>query len=150
MITTTTATLLCKAQAIQIREAALASRINAREQQIPLLFLANHNQDASSSSTIPYGLDKKAIISDLTTERPQWILSAYGPGRQAPAQLFGGPLREQSFEEMRLAHYMGMAAGNPQQAVRKIWKMYSYLFILSRSKKQKSCTRQRSNKFRRH
>jgi nucleoporin NUP42 len=67
---------------------------------------------------LPYGLDKGAILTDLTTEQPQWILSAYGPGRAAPAQLFGGA-REQSFEEMRLLHYISMAAGNPQQAVRK-------------------------------
>lgn len=26
-------------------------------------------------------------------------------------------MREQSFEEMRLLHYMAVAAGNPQQAV---------------------------------
>ncbi|RDW73771.1 hypothetical protein BP5796_07213 [Coleophoma crateriformis] len=72
---------------------------------------------ATGPTTKPYRLDKDAIIVDLSTERPQWILSAYGPGFQAPEQLFGGPLREQSFEEMRLLHYMGQAAGNPQQAV---------------------------------
>ncbi|RQM08310.1 hypothetical protein DH86_00003812, partial [Scytalidium sp. 3C] len=66
---------------------------------------------------LPYGLDKDAIITDLTTERPQWILSAYGPGRMAPAQLFGGPLREQSFEEMRLLYHLGLSSGNPQQAI---------------------------------
>ncbi|CZR57536.1 uncharacterized protein PAC_07425 [Phialocephala subalpina] len=72
---------------------------------------------SSSNQTLPYQLDKNAILTDLTNERPQWILSAYGPGRFAPAQLFGGPLREQSFEEMRLLHYVGLAAGNPQQVV---------------------------------
>lgn len=72
----------------------------------------------SAARNTPYSLDKDAIIADLSTERPQWILSAYGPGRQAPAQLFGGPLREQSFEEMRLMHYMALASGNAQQAVR--------------------------------
>ncbi|KAH8590894.1 hypothetical protein B0O99DRAFT_460702, partial [Bisporella sp. PMI_857] len=41
-------------------------------------------------------LDKSSIITDLTSERPQWILSAYGPGRQAPGQLFGGSVREQT------------------------------------------------------
>lgn len=61
-------------------------------------------------------LDKAGMLADLTTEVPQWILSAYGPGRYAPTQLFGG-LREQSFEEMRLRHYMAVAAGNPQAAV---------------------------------
>jgi nucleoporin NUP42 len=64
-----------------------------------------------------YGLDRDAIIADLTNEVPQWIFSAYGPGRQAPAQLFGGPIREQSFEEMRMHFYLGLATGNPQQAV---------------------------------
>ncbi|KAF8866203.1 hypothetical protein BDZ45DRAFT_720346 [Acephala macrosclerotiorum] len=79
----------------------------------------NSYQSGSSSSnqTLPYQLDKNAILTDLTNERPQWILSAYGPGRFAPAQLFGGLPREQSFEEMRLLHYMGLAAGNPQQVV---------------------------------
>src|SRR4051812_47956524 len=43
---------------------------------------------ASPAREIPYSLDKKAIEVDLTSEKPQWILSAYGPGRYAPAQLF--------------------------------------------------------------
>lgn len=73
--------------------------------------------EIASIRTSPYSLDKTAIITDLSSERPQWILSAYGPGRNAPAQLFGGPLREQSFEEMRLMHYMALASGTPQQAV---------------------------------
>ncbi|KAI9743244.1 MAG: hypothetical protein M1818_003090 [Claussenomyces sp. TS43310] len=68
---------------------------------------------------LPYSLSKEAIVADLSTERPQWILSAYGPGIRAPAQLFGGPLREQSFEEMRLHHYMGAASGNPAQAIQE-------------------------------
>ncbi|KUJ14751.1 uncharacterized protein LY89DRAFT_686413 [Mollisia scopiformis] len=81
----------------------------------------NNYQSGSSSSNrgLPYTLDKNAILTDLTTERPQWILSAYGPGRHAPAQLFGGLPREQSFEEMRLLHYMGLASGNPQQVVQE-------------------------------
>ena len=66
---------------------------------------------------VPFSLDKKTIIEDLTTDRPQWILSAYGPGRHAPEQLFTGA-REQSFEEMRLLHYMAAASGNAQPAVR--------------------------------
>ena len=79
--------------------------------------LSDHWSSASSSQTRPYMLDRDTIVTDLSTERPQWILSAYGPGRQAPAQLFGGPLREKSFEEMRLLHYFGQASGNAQQAV---------------------------------
>lgn len=69
------------------------------------------------SQTPAYSLNKDIIIADLSTERPQWILSAYGPGSKAPAQLFGGPVREQSFEEMRLHHYKGVASGNPGLAV---------------------------------
>lgn len=60
----------------------------------------------------------------MTSEKPQWILSAYGPGRYAPAQLFGGPMREHSFEEMRLLHYMAVAEGNPQQAVQEAEKLW--------------------------
>ncbi|KAK0101541.1 hypothetical protein ONS95_006708 [Cadophora gregata] len=80
---------------------------------------------ASPSRELPYSLDKKTIQVDLTSEKPQWILSAYGPGRHAPAQLFGGPMREHSFEEMRLLHYMAVAEGNPQQAVQaaeRLWQ----------------------------
>jgi nucleoporin NUP42 len=53
----------------------------------------------------------------LKSEAPQWILSAYAPGRDAPEQLFGGYPREQSFEEMRLHYLTGKAAGTEQQAV---------------------------------
>ncbi|TKW55268.1 Nucleoporin AMO1 [Colletotrichum tanaceti] len=72
------------------------------------------------SDVLPFQLSRDAIEKDLTSEAPQWILSAYGPGRDAPEQLFGGPMREQSFEEMRLLHLMATAAGNPQQAVRHL------------------------------
>ncbi|TVY46655.1 Nucleoporin [Lachnellula occidentalis] len=75
-------------------------------------------------SSVPFSLDKAQIVTDLSSEKPQWILSAYGPGRQAPAQLFGGPMREQSFEEMRLLHYMAVASGNPQQAVQEAEKLF--------------------------
>ncbi|KAI9868396.1 MAG: hypothetical protein M1813_005839 [Trichoglossum hirsutum] len=64
-------------------------------------------------SELPYGLNKDLIIADLTRERPQWILSAYGPTREVPAQLMGGYPREQSFEEMRLLHCQAAASGNP-------------------------------------
>ena len=66
-----------------------------------------------------YHLNKDAIIADLKTERPQWPFSAYGPGRDAPRQLFGGFLQEQSMEEMRLLHYHAQASGNVQQVVSK-------------------------------
>ena len=54
----------------------------------------------------------------MTKELPQWILSAYGPGRAAivPRQLFGGLPRELSFEELRLRQYELVAGGKQQQA----------------------------------
>jgi len=48
-----------------------------------------------------------------------WILSAYGPGRLTPLQLFGGHPREQSFEELRLRHYELAATGKQQQAIQE-------------------------------
>ncbi|CAD6564651.1 MAG: hypothetical protein ASARMPRED_005618 [Alectoria sarmentosa] len=68
---------------------------------------------------LPYKLDKASITNDLSKERPQWILSAYGPGRDAPLQLFGGHPREQSFEELRVRHYELAAQGNQQQAIQE-------------------------------
>lgn len=68
---------------------------------------------APSSFTI----SKETIQKDLTNELPQWILSSYSGGRDTPEQLFGGPIREQSFEEMKLHHVLAEAAGNPQKAV---------------------------------
>lgn len=65
-----------------------------------------------------YSISPDVIEKDLTTEAPQWILSAYAPGRDAPDQLFGGYPREQSFEELRLHYLVGKASGNEQQAVR--------------------------------
>ena len=64
-----------------------------------------------------YKLDKKRIISDLTTEKPEWVLSSYGPERELPIQLFGGEPREKSFEELRLRHYELAAKGDQQQAI---------------------------------
>ncbi|KAI9676909.1 MAG: hypothetical protein M1817_006748 [Caeruleum heppii] len=64
-----------------------------------------------------FSINKDAIVIDLSKERPQWILSAYGPGREPPTQLFGGPVRERSFEEMRVRHYLAVAANNPQEAI---------------------------------
>ena len=67
---------------------------------------------------LPYNLSRDALEKDLTTEQPQWILSAYGPGRDAPAQLFGGSPREQSFEEIRLVFEQSKSTGTQQNAVR--------------------------------
>ncbi|MCJ1466517.1 hypothetical protein MMC07_005137 [Pseudocyphellaria aurata] len=66
------------------------------------------------------------ITTDLGKERPQWILSAYGPGgKEAPIQLFGGPIREQSFEELRARHYELAASGNQQQAIQEAQRLVS-------------------------
>ncbi|OJD13640.1 hypothetical protein AJ78_05921 [Emergomyces pasteurianus Ep9510] len=74
-----------------------------------------------------YALNPDDIKADLTPGkgRPQWIFSCYGPGKNAPIQLFGGPQREQSFEEMRALHYAAAAAGNAQQAVQDAMKLYA-------------------------
>ncbi|KAH8904504.1 hypothetical protein BR93DRAFT_952443 [Coniochaeta sp. PMI_546] len=68
----------------------------------------------------PYNLAKDVMQRDLAEERPAWILSAYGPGRDAPEQLFGGYPREQSPEEIRLHYMQGLMAGNPQAAINEI------------------------------
>lgn len=72
-------------------------------------------QPAAQSSQ--FSLSKDTIQKDLAEERPSWILSAYGPGRDAPEQLWGGYPIEQSFEEIRLHYMMGEASGNAQGAV---------------------------------
>ncbi|KAK1461618.1 hypothetical protein CMEL01_14572 [Colletotrichum melonis] len=82
------------------------------------------NRGGNNNDGLPYALSKETIEKDLTSEAPQWILSAYGPGRDAPEQLFGGNLREQSFEEMRLVHMMAEASGNPQQALNQAQELY--------------------------
>ena len=73
----------------------------------------------ATNTELPYHISHEAIEKDLTIEIPQWILSAYGPGKDAPDQLFGGYPREQSVEEIRLHYMQGKAAGNEQQAVSK-------------------------------
>ncbi|KAL1847002.1 hypothetical protein Daus18300_014079 [Diaporthe australafricana] len=67
-----------------------------------------------------FSLSKDTIQKDLAEERPSWLLSAYGPGRDAPEQLWGGYPIEQSFEEIRLHYMMGEASGNPQGALSEI------------------------------
>ena len=67
----------------------------------------------------PYALDEDVIRTDLTTERPIWILSSYGPGKNAPAQLFGGLPRERSFEEMRWLHYDALNQNRLQDALQE-------------------------------
>lgn len=67
------------------------------------------------------------IKSDLTAGqgRPIWVFSCFGPGRNAPRQLFGGPQRELSFEELRLRHYEAAASGNPGPAIQEAETLYS-------------------------
>ncbi|KAL3468505.1 hypothetical protein BJX64DRAFT_295742 [Aspergillus heterothallicus] len=57
--------------------------------------------------------------------RPDWLFSCYGPGRNAPKQLFGGPQRELSFEELRLRHYEAAAGGNPGPAIQEAESLYN-------------------------
>ncbi|KNG80835.1 hypothetical protein ANOM_011217 [Aspergillus nomiae NRRL 13137] len=74
-----------------------------------------------------YGVTADDIKIDLTAGkgRPEWVFSCYGPGKNAPKQLFGGVQREQSFEELRLRHYEAAAAGNAEQAVQEAQALYA-------------------------
>ncbi|KAI1763241.1 hypothetical protein GGR53DRAFT_373859 [Hypoxylon sp. FL1150] len=69
----------------------------------------------------PYKLTKDIIKLDLADDRPRWILSSYGPGKDAPEQLFGGYPREQSLEEVMM--YI-RASGNEQQAMSEVTGLY--------------------------
>ncbi|KAI0593962.1 hypothetical protein F4775DRAFT_575584 [Biscogniauxia sp. FL1348] len=69
----------------------------------------------------PYKITKEGIKVDLADERPTWILSCYGPGRDAPEQLFGGYPREQSLEEV-MVYIRG--SGNQQQAMAEVTALY--------------------------
>ncbi|KAK4233630.1 hypothetical protein C8A03DRAFT_38652 [Achaetomium macrosporum] len=85
----------------------------------------NQGTGARAADTPPYpGLTVDAIQRDLSNELPQWILSCYGPGRDAPEQLWGGYPREQSPEEIRMHFMMGQMAGNPQGALNDIEALY--------------------------
>ena len=66
-----------------------------------------------------YKLEKDRVKKDLTEDRPRYILSAYGPEKDLPIQLFGGYPREQSFEELRLRHYELAFQGSQQQAIQE-------------------------------
>lgn len=69
---------------------------------------------------LSYGVTAAILEEDLAKERPMWLMSAYGPGKLPPVQLFGGSQIEQSPEEIRTLHYINMASGNPQQSVRHL------------------------------
>ncbi|KAK8046900.1 hypothetical protein PG996_014964 [Apiospora saccharicola] len=83
--------------------------------------LSSGGGGGSTNITNKYKITKDAIKTDLADERPTWIMSAYGPGKDAPDQLFGGYPREQSFEELRL-HVTTSA--NPQQALQEVNTLY--------------------------
>ncbi|KAI3339510.1 hypothetical protein F4824DRAFT_455594 [Ustulina deusta] len=72
--------------------------------------------------TTPYKITKDMIRTDLANERPTWILSCYGPGKEAPEQLFGGYPREQSLEEV-MVYIRGSA--NPQQAISEVTALHN-------------------------
>ncbi|RSM20902.1 hypothetical protein CDV31_000273 [Fusarium ambrosium] len=87
----------------------------------------NRNQTSNRFGALGGGTNSiaDAIERDLANEAPQWILSAYAPGRDAPGQLFGGYPREQSFEELRLHYVMGKASGNEQQALNQAQELWT-------------------------
>ncbi|CAH0026291.1 unnamed protein product [Clonostachys rhizophaga] len=82
------------------------------------------NVSGNQNALDKYKISVETIEADLTTDTPQWILSAYAPGKDPPEQLFGGFPREQSFEEMRFHFYQARAAGNEQQALNQAQELY--------------------------
>ena len=64
-----------------------------------------------------YGVTQETIETDLRLERPQWLMSCYGPGKDPAVQLLGGYPLEQSFEEVRAEHYLAITAGDSQAGV---------------------------------
>ncbi|KAL2125592.1 hypothetical protein VTJ04DRAFT_1957 [Mycothermus thermophilus] len=82
------------------------------------------NRNAAQDAPAYPGLTAEGIERDLRYELPQWILSCYSPGKDAPEQLWGGYPREQSFEEIRLHFMLGAMAGNPQGALADIQNLY--------------------------
>lgn len=77
-------------------------------------FSSSRGSRQASENT--FQVSKEGIKTDLGTERPTWILSSYGPGRDAPEQLFGGPDREKSFEEARVFYELEKSQGRQQNA----------------------------------
>lgn len=64
-----------------------------------------------------FNLNKDDIKTDLSSQRPIYPFSCYGPSRDAPRQLMEGPV-EISPEELRLRYYSQRASGNESVAVR--------------------------------
>ncbi|KAK6443533.1 hypothetical protein LTR95_000360 [Oleoguttula sp. CCFEE 5521] len=75
-----------------------------------------HQPKKPTDGNTRYNVTADNIRVDLTTDRPIWPLTSYGPGRNAPAQLIEGEL-ETSPEEMRVMYYLAMTTGNTQQAI---------------------------------
>ncbi|KAF7555738.1 hypothetical protein G7046_g6480 [Stylonectria norvegica] len=87
--------------------------------------LAGGSGASSQTLAEKYNISTETIERDLTSEAPQWIFSAYAPGRDAPGQLFGGYPREQSFEELRLHYWLGKASGKEQEALSEAQELYT-------------------------
>ncbi|KAJ5306144.1 hypothetical protein PENANT_c024G04822 [Penicillium antarcticum] len=85
------------------------------------------NQSQSKKYADDFGVNASDIKLDLTAgkNRPLWIFSSYSPQQHVPRQLFGGPGREQSPEELRARHYELAAAGNIDQAVQESQAMWA-------------------------
>ncbi|KAI8631421.1 hypothetical protein F5Y19DRAFT_473095 [Xylariaceae sp. FL1651] len=84
--------------------------------------LLNTSSTRSQDNANRYKISKDSIKVDLVDERPTWILSCYGPGKDSPEQLLGGYPREQSLEEV-MVHIRGSA--NPQQAISEVTGLYT-------------------------
>lgn len=61
-----------------------------------------------SADSHRYSLRASDIEADLTTERPAWPFSCYGPGLKAPTELMTAE-REESMEENRMKYYINVA-----------------------------------------
>ncbi|KAI1499095.1 hypothetical protein F5X99DRAFT_391215 [Biscogniauxia marginata] len=81
----------------------------------------NNGGNRPQENVNPYKITKDGIKVDLADECPTWILSCYGPGRDAPEQLFGGYPREQSLEEV-MVYIRG--SSDQQQAMTEVAALY--------------------------
>lgn len=69
-------------------------------------------------------INQDLIVSELSRERPIWLLSCYSPRADLPKQLFSGPDRELSAEEVRLRHYELASQGRMEEAIREAEAVY--------------------------
>jgi len=67
-------------------------------------------------STLSYSAATAESISSDLVEKPMWVLSSYGPGKNPPVQLIDG--KDVSFEEARVLAYHCQAEGNLASYVR--------------------------------